>query len=69
MACDPLGDLGEPVRLGIEPMKIAIENHLSVFARRQPFDFGECREVAVEPAGDVQHVGSQLGGRSSTEAE
>ena len=60
MARHPAGDFGEPVGLGIEPVKIAVEHHLCVFARRQPFDFGERREVAVETARDVQHVGRQF---------
>ncbi len=56
MAGDAPRDLGEPIGRCVEPMKIAVEDDGRVFGFRQPLDCLERRQIAVQPADDVEHV-------------
>ena len=62
MPRDAALDLREPVRLGVEPVIIAVEHDgdRSALARRKPRDLAERREVSVEAADDVENVGGEI---------
>jgi hypothetical protein len=52
MPRDAALDLGEPVRLGVEPVIVAVEHDgdRPALARRKPLDLAERREVSIEAA-------------------
>ena len=62
MARDAALDLGEPVRLGVEPVEVAVENdrHRRALVCGQPLDRIERGKIAVESADDVEHVGGEF---------
>ena len=62
VARDAALDRGEPVRLGVEPMEVAVENDCCRrrFGRGQPLDRGERFDIAVEPADHIKRIGGKI---------
>ena len=56
MPRDAALDFGEPVRLGVEPMVVAVEHDRdrTALARGETLDLAERREISIEPADDVE---------------
>ena len=62
MRRDAALDLREPVRLGVEPMEVAVEDDSDRrhFLRGQLFDRIERRQIAVQPADDIERLGLEI---------
>src|SRR5690242_18771788 len=53
-------DLREPVRVGVEPVEIAVEYEFGVLRRRHHFDRGQRGGIAVKPSDDIKSFGLKI---------
>jgi hypothetical protein len=60
MARHALLDLGEPIAVGVEPVEVAVEDDHRSLRAGEAFDAIERREIAVEPADDIEHAGGEF---------